>query len=95
MAILILRIIEKLLIIYFLLYFIIDIGLFVYSLFVFIRKKKHEPDLRDYSGHLVSIIVPAYNEDAQKRGVTKVIQKDIRNYDEFAKQVVKLVGEMI
>jgi len=63
MEILILRVIEKLLIIYFLLYFIIDIGLFIYSLFVFIRRKKHEPDLRDYSGHFVSIIVPAYNED--------------------------------
>lgn len=63
MIILILRVIEKLLIIYFLLYFVIDIGLFIYSLSVFVRKKKHGPDLRDYSDHFVSIIVPAYNED--------------------------------
>jgi biofilm PGA synthesis N-glycosyltransferase PgaC len=58
-----LRILEKLLIIYFTLYFIIDIGLFIYSLSVFIRKRKHKPDLRDYSGHRVSLIVPAFNEE--------------------------------
>jgi len=73
MAILILRVIEKLLIIYFLLYFIIDIGLFIYSLFVFLRKKKPEPDLRDYSGHFVSIIVPAYNEDVSIVHCTKML----------------------
>jgi len=73
MAILILRVIEKLLIIYFLLFFIIDIGLFIYSLIVFIRKKKHEPDIRDYSGHFVSIIVPAYNEDISIVHCTKML----------------------
>lgn len=39
--------------------------------------------------------VPEYNKEVQKRGVTKVVLKDIRNYDEFAKRVVKLVEEMI
>jgi cellulose synthase/poly-beta-1,6-N-acetylglucosamine synthase-like glycosyltransferase len=63
MTILIFRILEKLLIIYFLLYFIIDVGLYLYSLFVFIGKKKYTPDLTDYSGHFVSVIVPAYNEE--------------------------------
>jgi cellulose synthase/poly-beta-1,6-N-acetylglucosamine synthase-like glycosyltransferase len=63
MAILILRILEKLLIIYFLVYFLIDIALFLYSLYVFIRRKNHQADLTDYSGHFVSIIVPAYNEE--------------------------------
>ena len=63
MAILILRIIEKLLIIYFFLYLVIDIGLFAYSLYVFIRRKKSGNGRIDYNGHKVTIVVPAYNED--------------------------------
>jgi cellulose synthase/poly-beta-1,6-N-acetylglucosamine synthase-like glycosyltransferase len=63
MVIFILRVLEKLLIIYFTLYFIIDIGLFIYSLSVFIRKRKQKQDLTDYSGCKVSLIVPAYNEE--------------------------------
>jgi cellulose synthase/poly-beta-1,6-N-acetylglucosamine synthase-like glycosyltransferase len=65
MVVFFLRIIEKLLIIYFTVYFIIDIGLFIYSLVVFRRKRKHEntEDKKDYSNEMVSIIVPAYNED--------------------------------
>ena len=39
--------------------------------------------------------IPEYNEEAKKRGVSKIILKDIRNYDEFAKKVVKFVEEMI
>jgi poly-beta-1,6-N-acetyl-D-glucosamine synthase len=73
MAILILRIAEKLLIIYFSLYFIIDLGLFTYSFIVFFRKRKREPDLRDYKGHKVSIIVPAYNEDVSIVHCTKML----------------------
>jgi len=63
MTILILRIIEKLLIIYFFLYLVIDIGLFAYSLYVFIRRKKSGNGRIDYNGHKVTIVVPAYNED--------------------------------
>jgi cellulose synthase/poly-beta-1,6-N-acetylglucosamine synthase-like glycosyltransferase len=65
MVILLLRIIEKLLIIYFTFYFVIDIGLFIYSLAVFRRKNKNgkKTEDKDYSGQMVSIIVPAYNED--------------------------------
>lgn len=65
MVILLLRIIEKLLIIYFTLYFVIDIGLFIYSLAVFRRKNKYGRKVAetDYTGHPVSIIVPAFNED--------------------------------
>jgi poly-beta-1,6-N-acetyl-D-glucosamine synthase len=73
MTILVLRIIEKLLIIYFSFYFIIDIGLFIYSLFVFVIRKKPGPDLRDYSGHFVSIIVPAYNEDVSIVHCTRML----------------------
>ncbi|MBI4973480.1 hypothetical protein HZC27_02620 [Candidatus Roizmanbacteria bacterium] len=48
------------------------------------------------SDKVISIsAVPQHNEAAQKRGVTKIVQKDIRNYDEFAKKVVKVVEEMI
>jgi cellulose synthase/poly-beta-1,6-N-acetylglucosamine synthase-like glycosyltransferase len=73
MAILILRILEKLLIIYFSFYFLIDLGLFAYSFFVFIRKRKQKADLHDYSGHKVSIIVPAYNEDVSIVHCTRML----------------------
>lgn len=63
MLIYFLRVLEKLLIIYFTLYLIIDIGLFIYSLSVFIRKRKPKRDVNDYTGHRVSLLVPAYNED--------------------------------
>jgi cellulose synthase/poly-beta-1,6-N-acetylglucosamine synthase-like glycosyltransferase len=73
MAVLILRILEKLFIIYFLLYFLIDIGLFLYSLYVFMRRKKYRPVSGDYSGHFVSIIVPAYNEDVSIVPCTRML----------------------
>jgi cellulose synthase/poly-beta-1,6-N-acetylglucosamine synthase-like glycosyltransferase len=73
MAVLILRVLEKLFIIYFLLYFLIDIGLFIYSLLVFIIRKKHQPDLTDYADHFVSIIVPAYNEEVSIEHCTKML----------------------
>ncbi len=73
MVILILRVLEKLFIIYFLLYFLIDIGLFLYSLYVFIRRKKSRPLAGDYSGHFVSIIVPAYNEDVSIVPCTRML----------------------
>jgi poly-beta-1,6-N-acetyl-D-glucosamine synthase len=73
MAIYFLRILEKLLIIYFTLYFIIDIGLFIYSLSVFLRKRKKKPDHHDYSEHRVSILVPAYNEDVSIVHCTKML----------------------
>lgn len=63
MEIVILRIIEKLLIIYFTIYFVIDLGLFIYSFSVFKRKKKKTVDNYDYAGHPISVIVPAYNEE--------------------------------
>lgn len=39
--------------------------------------------------------IPEYNEEARKRGVTKIALKDIRDYDGFTKQVVKFVKQMI
>lgn len=39
--------------------------------------------------------IPEYNEDAKKRGVTKVVLKDASHYDLFAQKVVGIVAEMI
>lgn len=61
---LILRIIEKLLVIYFGIYVIIDLSLFVYSFFVFARKDYTSRYTKEeYAQHPISIIVPAYNEE--------------------------------
>ena len=60
---LVLRIIEKLLILYFSLYFIIDLLLFLYSLSVFRKTGRKKFEEIDFSNHTVSIIVPAFNEE--------------------------------
>ena len=39
--------------------------------------------------------VPEYNKEAKQRGVKRVILKDLKNIDEFAKKVVKEVEIMI
>jgi hypothetical protein len=39
--------------------------------------------------------VPEYNQEAKQRGVKRVILKDLKNIDEFAKKVVKEVEIMI
>lgn len=39
--------------------------------------------------------VPKYNEDAKKRGVQRVVEKDLVHIDEFAKKVVNEVERMI
>jgi len=39
--------------------------------------------------------VPKWNEDARKRGVKRVIEKDFLNLDEFADNVVKEIEIMI
>lgn len=39
--------------------------------------------------------VPKWNEEAQKRGVKRVILKDYAKMDEFAGKVVKEIAEMI
>jgi len=59
----ILRVIEKLLIIYFTIYFLIDIILYLYSLLNFRRKAKSSKEEVDYKAHPISIIVPSYNEE--------------------------------
>ena len=82
MTVLILRIIEKILIIYFAGYFIIDISLYVYSIFVFRKKRKPRNENLDYSNHFVSIIVPAYNEDVSIVHCTQMLlELDYPNYE--------------
>lgn len=74
----IIRILEKLFIIYFLGYFLLDLMLFLIFLFTF-RK-----DSRDsYSGTLpaVSIIVPAYNEDVSIVNCVKTLR--LLDYPDF------------
>lgn len=39
--------------------------------------------------------VPKWNQQVQERGVTKVIEKDFLNLDEFADNVVKTIAEVI
>ena len=39
--------------------------------------------------------VPKYNELAKKRGVNKVIEKDLADINGFAKKVVNAIGKMI
>ncbi|MCB0837137.1 MAG: glycosyltransferase, partial [Bacteroidetes bacterium] len=61
--ILVLRIIEKLIIIYFSLYLLIDLALFFYALFAFVRKKQSQSQPIEYKNHRISLLVPAYNEE--------------------------------
>lgn len=39
--------------------------------------------------------VPKYNIQAQQRGVTKVILKDYQYLDDFAEEVVKMIGDIV
>lgn len=59
----IVRIIEKLFILYFVLYLLIDIGLFLYSFVIFRRRQNLPSNDYNWTQHPVSIIVPAYNEE--------------------------------
>jgi cellulose synthase/poly-beta-1,6-N-acetylglucosamine synthase-like glycosyltransferase len=62
--ILLIRILEKVLIVYFSIYFIFDFFLFVSALFSFKKNKKASiHSQNDYRDHSISIIVPAYNEE--------------------------------
>lgn len=39
--------------------------------------------------------VSEYNEELRKRGVTRVVEKDLRNIDDFAQKVVKEVEDIL
>ncbi|HNZ42507.1 MAG TPA: glycosyltransferase family 2 protein [Bacteroidales bacterium] len=75
------RIIEKLMVIYFTLYFLIDIFLFIYSLVLHHRNKVRKISSVNYYKHSVSIIVPAYNEEVSLVSCIKMLSKI--DYDDF------------
>ena len=58
-----LRLIEKILIIYFTLYFVIDIALYVYSIYRYFARNNSKDENLAYADYPISIIVPAYNEE--------------------------------
>ncbi|MCF8218003.1 MAG: glycosyltransferase [Bacteroidales bacterium] len=78
-----LRILEKLLILYFVSYLLIDIGLFLYSFVVFRRRQqRREKKEHDWEKHPVSIIVPAYNEEVSIAYCTEMLLKlDYPSYE--------------
>jgi len=57
----------------------------------------HILDLERFGAHKVISIssVPKYNELAKKRGVKKVIEKDLADIEGFAQKVVKEIEKMI
>jgi len=57
----------------------------------------HILDLESFGANKVISIssVPKYNELAKKRGVKKVIEKDLADIDGFAQKVVKEIEKMI
>ena len=58
----VIRLIEKILIIYFTLYLLTDVLLYLYAILVFFLRKPGNNEHLDYERHSISIIVPAYNE---------------------------------
>lgn len=69
------QILEKLLIIYFIGYLLSDIGLYLYSFIVFRLRLNKADDVEevDFTGHSVSIIVPAYNEEVSVAYCTEML----------------------
>lgn len=78
----ILRITEKLLIIYFLLYLIIDLGLFIYALYSYSKRTRKKPPELNYKDHFISLLVPAYNEEVSISACIKTLLKlDYPSYE--------------
>jgi cellulose synthase/poly-beta-1,6-N-acetylglucosamine synthase-like glycosyltransferase len=69
------RIIEKLLIIYFSFYLLIDLVLFLYALFVFAGKKQKQLQPIAYEEHFISLLIPAYNEEVSIVDCVKTLLK--------------------
>lgn len=64
MDVFIIRIVEKLMAVYFLAYLVIDLGLFFYAARVFLfLPRRTQPQSFDYKEYPVSLLVPAYNEE--------------------------------
>ncbi len=79
---LILRIIEKILIIYFTTYFVIDILLHLYSILTFFRFRNKKNNNLDFDKYPISIIVPAYNEEVSIVTCTDMLSElDYPNFE--------------
>jgi len=78
----ILRIIEKFLIIYFVSYFLIDLLLYVIFIFSAFKTKKRTIKNFSHDDYSVSIIVPAYNEEVTITDCIEMLnQLDYENYE--------------
>lgn len=73
--ILLLRISEKLFIIYFFIYLVVDLVLFIYSLFAFSQKSKFISQNVAYKEHFITLLVPAYNEEVSIVDCIKTLLK--------------------
>lgn len=57
----------------------------------------HSLDIERFGANKVisTSTVPEYNEEAKRRGVKRVVSKDLKDLDKFAARVVKEVEKMI
>lgn len=78
-----LRLLEKIFILYFAAYLISDIFLYVYAIFYFfIMSKKHRIFKIDFNKYPISIIVPAYNEEVSiVTCIKNLLQLDYPSYE--------------
>lgn len=62
-----------------------------------LNKSFHILDIERFGAEKVISIstVPEYNQEARKRGVKRIVLKDLKDIDEFARKVVKEVEQMI
>jgi len=78
----ILRIIEKVLILYFTGYLVTDIFMYLYSLYAFFSRKPVKINKIDFTNHPISIIVPAYNEEVSIVTCTNLLSElDYPNFE--------------
>ena len=71
--------IEKIIILYFAFYFLFDLFLFFFSLFI--HRKKISGKKVDFTGHSISVIVPAYNEEVSVVDCVEMLSQV--DYDDF------------
>lgn len=72
-GIFVLRIFEKLLIIYFVSYLLIDVGLFVFAMTRFRKRKPRSSVNHPYQDYAISIIVPSFNEEVSIFACTEML----------------------
>jgi len=77
-----LRIIEKILIIYFTAYLVVDFLLYFNALYGFFKRKKSSDKNYDFNKHQISIVVPAYNEEVSIiTCIDNLLRLDYPNYE--------------